>query len=175
MYTFLYWRYMRTCFHALASETIPIMSELLHLLEASSEPRTPESHRQLRHQSLCRVATNYCVECNNHSTLTRTRVSQFWPWSIHQERIGISHDYMISRTVSHTQQNNKTILDSKDSPLGRLHLALAYRYIFVCIFCILVWMRHEKIFRCTDSRINSNYERINTCAGCPGSPSPTTV
>ena len=46
-------RGMRTYFRALSAGQIPIMSELLHVMKASSEPRAPGSHKQHRHPWLC--------------------------------------------------------------------------------------------------------------------------
>ena len=50
---------MRTCPHALAAGQIPIMSELLHVLDASSEAQDS--------QSTDNYATHYYVERPNHS------------------------------------------------------------------------------------------------------------
>ena len=61
--------------------------------------------RQLRHLLLCRVLT-------------------IRPWPVHQKRNGPSW------MVSHNQHNNESTLSRRNSPLGCLHLALAYRYYF---------------------------------------------
>ena len=59
---FLYGGDMKTCLRALATELIPIMSELLHVLEASGEPREPESQGN--------SATHYCTVRAKHSAMT---------------------------------------------------------------------------------------------------------
>ena len=46
------------------------------------------------------------------------------PWPVRQKRTGTS------RMVSHTRHDNGPTLSMNDSPLVRLHLALAYKYHF---------------------------------------------
>ena len=78
------------------------------MLDASNESQAPETK--------CNSTTHYCAIV---SVLTTQ------PWTICQNQIVTS--YM----VSHTWHNSEPILDGKDSQLGFLHLALAYRYIIL--------------------------------------------
>ena len=76
-----------------------------------------------------------------------------WPIRRQKNRIGTSW------AVSHIGYNSESILGRNDSPLGCLHLALAYRYYFL-------WRKHEIMFPCTGIRVNTNYERIASRGGC---------
>ena len=115
---------------------ILLMSVWLHVLDASSEPRTPYSHRQLR-QPLRYIAV---------SSVLATP-----PLPIRQHGIG-TH-----RMVSDTRHNSELILARSDSSLRCLHLALDF---------IPVLRRHENMSLCTDSRVHTNYERTISYAVC---------
>ena len=94
--------------------------------------RTPESPGN--------SATHYCAECPN----TRTGPTG-------QKRIGTR------RMVSHTRHNSEPILGRNASPLGCLHLALAYRYHF-CIFD-----GNTRTSPCTGSRVNQLWVNCIMC------------
>ena len=107
------------------------MSELLHEVNASVEPGTPAT--PLAPTIVASVLTTQ-------------------PWPIRQKRISTSW------SASHIGYNSESILSRNDTPLGYLHLALAYRYHFV-------WRKREDISLCTDSKVNTNYERIASWSG----------
>ena len=89
------------------------------------------------------------------------------PLAIHCCRQRHNHSAMIhpskrsgtSWAVSQVGHNSESILGRNDSQMSCLNLTLACKYYFV-------WRRHDNMPPCTDSRVNTNYERIASWGGC---------
>ena len=98
-------RNLRTSLGPPTAGKIPAMSELLHVLDAIFE-RGPQS-----------------LNATTPSTIVPSALTTR-PCPVRLKRTGTSP------MVSHTQHNGEPILGRNNSPLGWLHLALAYRYYF---------------------------------------------
>ena len=103
-----------------------------------------------RHKRLCTLYV-YNVHSELHPPLC---VLIIWPWSIRKKNT-IGTNCM----VSHTLHNSEWILGRNNSPMRCYHLPLAYKN----YFC-MVWRKHVNISPCTGRRVNTNYERIASCA-----------
>ena len=93
------WRKHENMYPCTGSRDLPVMSELLHVLEPSFD-RGPQSLKATPPPAIM------------PSALTTQ------PWPVRQKRTGTS------RMVSHSRHNNEPTLSRKDSALGCLQLAL---------------------------------------------------
>ena len=86
------------------------------------------NYERIASRAGCQLRTRALMSQATPRPTAGSSVLETQPWPIRQKRIGTS------RMVGITHPAQQSILGRNDSPLGHLHLALAYRYSFYYIF-----------------------------------------
>ena len=119
----LYGENMTTCLRALGAGWIPVMSDLLHVLEPSFE-RGSQSLKATPPITIAPIVLT-------------TR-----PWLTRPNGLALAVWYQAPGTTT-----------------GTILLWAVYTW-YWCIALILVWRKHPNMSPCTNSRVNTNYERV---------------